>query len=66
MSAFFETYLSTGMREDVMDALEVISPDDTPCYNSLRKTKATGTTHEWLEIALPSASSSLATRAARR
>lgn len=44
------------MREDVLDAIEVISPDDTPCYNGLRKGKATGTTHEWLEIALPSAS----------
>lgn len=56
MSAFFESYLSTGMREDVLDALEVISPDDTPVYNSMRKGKAIGVTHEWLEIALPSAS----------
>lgn len=56
MSAFFETYLSTGMREDVMDALEVISPSDTPAYNGMRKSKAIGTTHEWLEIALPTAS----------
>lgn len=56
MSAFFETYLSTGMREDVLDALEVISPDDTPVYNGLRKGKANAVHHEWLEIALPTAS----------
>lgn len=56
MSAFFETYLSTGLKEDVLDALEVISPADTPVYNGMRKSRATGTIHEWLEIALPSAS----------
>jgi hypothetical protein len=56
MSAFFETYLSTGMREDVVDALEVISPDDTPVYNMLRKGKASGVNHEWLTIGLPTAS----------
>lgn len=56
MSAFFETYLSTGMREDVLDAIEVVSPEDTPVYNGLRKGKAHNTIHEWLEIALPSAS----------
>src|SRR3990167_534943 len=56
MSAFFESYLSTGIKEDVQDALEVISPDDTPVYNSLRKSKAIGVTHEWLELALPTAS----------
>lgn len=56
MSAFFETYLSTGLREDVLDALEVISPDDTPVYNGMRKGKANAVHHEWLEIALPTAS----------
>ena len=56
MSAFFESYLTTGMREDVLDAMEVISPDDTPVYNGMAKTKAIGVTHEWLEIALPTAS----------
>lgn len=56
MSAFFESYLSTGMREDVLDALEVISPDDTPVYNSIRKGKANGVHHEWLTITLPTAS----------
>ena len=56
MSAFFESYLSTGMREDLLDTIEVISPDDSPVYNGMRKTKASGTTHEWLTIALPTAS----------
>lgn len=56
MSAYFETYLSTAMKEDVLDAIEVISPKDTPVYNGLRKTKATGTRHDWLTIAIPSAS----------
>ena len=37
MSAFFETYLSTGLKEDVLDAIEVISPKDTPVYNGLNK-----------------------------
>lgn len=56
MSAFFESYLSTGMREDVLDVLEVLSPDDTPAYNMLKKGKAIGVHHEWLQIALPTAS----------
>ena len=46
MSAFFETYLSTGMREDVLDAIEVVSPEDTPVYNGLRKGKSHSTIHE--------------------
>jgi len=56
MSAFFETYLSTGLKEDVSDIIQTISPADTPVYTGMRKTKATGITHEWLTIALPSAS----------
>lgn len=56
MSAFYESYLSTGMKESVLDALEVISPADTPVYNLLRKTKASAVHEEWLELALPSAS----------
>jgi len=56
MSAFFETYLSTGLRENVLDVLTVISPGDTPVYDGLRKTRASGTIHEWLTITLPSAS----------
>lgn len=55
MSAYFETYLSTGLKQDVVDALEVISPKDTPVYDMLRKGKATATIHEWLEIPLPTA-----------
>ena len=56
MSAFFETYLSTGLKEDVLDAIEVISPKDTPVYNGLNKIKANGKRHEWLTISIPSAS----------
>ena len=56
MSAFWETYVSTGMRQDVSDVIEVLSPDDTPAYAMLRKGKATAVAHEWLDIALPSAS----------
>lgn len=44
------------MRESVLDAIEIISPTDTPVYNSMRKDKAIAVTHEWLEISLPSAS----------
>lgn len=46
MSAFWETYLSTGLKEDVLDAIEMISPTDTPVYSGMRKTRATGITHE--------------------
>lgn len=56
MSAFFETYVSTGLKEDVLDMLEVISPDDTPAYSGMRKGRASAVHHEWLEIALPTAS----------
>lgn len=44
------------MREDVLDAIEVLSPEDTPVYSGLRKSSCIGTHHEWLTITLPTAS----------
>jgi len=47
LSSAFHTFGATGIREDLADFIENISPTDTPCYNSIGSTKATNTKHEW-------------------
>src|SRR5579863_4943187 len=54
-SSFFDTYGSTGLREDVRDLITIISPQDTPVYSLLRPGTSIGVHHEWLTIPLPSA-----------
>ena len=46
------TYEAVGNREDVSDIITNIAPYDTPLYSRLRRTRATATTHEWLEDTL--------------
>ncbi|MBQ4432266.1 MAG: DUF5309 domain-containing protein [Synergistaceae bacterium] len=46
------TYAAVGNKEDVSDIITNIAPYDTPVYSRIGKTKATQTTHEWLEDTL--------------
>ena len=43
------TYDAVGNKEDVSDIITNISPYDTPLFSKIGKTKATSTTHEWIE-----------------
>ena len=43
------TYQDTGRREDLIDIIGDVSPDDNPLSTMLATTKATQTLHEWLE-----------------
>lgn len=43
------TYQAVGNKEDVSDIITNIAPYDTPLYSRIGKTKATSTTHEWIE-----------------
>ena len=47
-----DTYRAVGNKEDVSDIITNISPDETPLYSRIGRTKATETTHEWLEDTL--------------
>ena len=46
------TYAAVGNKEDVSEIITNISPDDTPLYSRIGRTKATQVTHEWLEDVL--------------
>jgi hypothetical protein len=50
-----QTYQAIGNREDLMDVVTNISPEETPMFSSFGKTKAKGTYHEWLEDSLATA-----------
>ena len=43
------TYQDAGRREDLLDIIADVSPDDNPLSTMLGTTKATQTNHEWLE-----------------
>ena len=43
----FDSYDAKGIREDLEDVIYNISPEETPFYSSLKKTKASNTLHEW-------------------
>ena len=43
----FDSYDANGIREDLEDVIYNISPEETPFYSSLKKTKASNTFHEW-------------------
>ena len=43
------TYQDTGRREDLLDVIGDVSPDDNPLSTMFATTKATQTLHEWLE-----------------
>ena len=46
------TYEAVGNKEDVSEIITNISPDKTPLYSRIGRTKATQTIHEWLEDSL--------------
>lgn len=46
------TYVAVGNKPDMSDIITNISPDETPLFSMLGRTKATATTHEWLEDTL--------------
>ena len=43
------TYAAVGNKDDMSDIITNISPDDTPLFSRIGRTKATATAHEWLE-----------------
>lgn len=52
-----QTYQAVGNREDLMDIITDISPEETPMFTRFKKYKATGVYMEWLTDALASATS---------
>lgn len=46
------TYEAVGNKLDMSDIITNISPEDTPLFSRIGKTKATAVTHEWLEDTL--------------
>jgi hypothetical protein len=51
----FDSYDQVGIREDLSDMIYNISPEETPFYTSVQKTKATNRGHEWQTDALAAA-----------
>jgi hypothetical protein len=43
----FDHYDANGIRENLVDVIYNISPEETPFYSSLKKTSASNTLHEW-------------------
>tara|TARA_B100000795_G_scaffold244006_1_gene208265 strand:- start:1435 stop:2388 length:954 start_codon:yes stop_codon:yes gene_type:complete len=43
----FDTYDTTGIREDLSNVIYDVSPDETPLLSAMAKVKATNTFHEW-------------------
>jgi hypothetical protein len=56
------TYMDAARREDLMDVIGDVSPDNNPLMTMLGRTTAKGTWHEWLEdyISRPSSVSTTA------
>ena len=46
------TYAAVGNKKDMSEIITNISPDETPLFSMLDRTRATATTHEWLEDSL--------------
>ena len=43
----YDTYDTTGIREDLVDVIYNISPEDTPILSAIPRTAAKATKHEW-------------------
>ena len=43
----YDTYDTTGIREDLTDVIYNISPEDTPILSAIPRTAAKATKHEW-------------------
>ena len=48
----FTTYHVNGNREDLINVLVNISPEETPMLSGFKKTKASGRLHEWMQDSL--------------
>ena len=48
----FDTYKSVGIREDLLDVIEDISPTDTPFCSNVGSGSSKGTYHEWQKDSL--------------
>lgn len=46
-TATFDTYLSVGIREDLIDTIYNIAPTDTPFVSNVASGSSKGTFHEW-------------------
>ena len=46
------TYEAVGNKLDMSDIITNISPEDTPLFSRIARTRATAVTHEWLEDSL--------------
>lgn len=46
------TYMAVGNKQDMSEIITNISPDETPLFSTIGRTKATAVTHEWLEDTL--------------
>lgn len=53
----FDSYDAVGIREDLADVINNVSPTDTPFYSACSKTTATNKLHEWQTDALRSSAS---------
>ena len=54
----FTSYRAIGQREDLVDVIYDISPQDTPIMSSIGKSKATAVYHEWQTDSLANANTS--------
>jgi len=50
---YANTYEAVGNREDLLDIITNISPDETPLMNKFGRSKVTGMVHSWLTDTLP-------------
>lgn len=59
MAFGLQTYQDTSIREDLLDIISDVSPDDNPLSTMLKTSTATQTVHQWLEdyIARPTSNS---------
>ena len=48
----YDTYDTKGIREDLVDVIYNISPEDTPILSAIPRAVATSTSHEWQTDAL--------------
>jgi hypothetical protein len=55
MSATFSSFTVVGIRDDLVDVIYDISPQDTPIMSSIGKGKATNVYHEWQTDSLAAA-----------
>ena len=53
----YDTYDTTGIREDLVDVIYNISPEDTPILSAIPRAIAKQTKHEWQTDALAAAAS---------